>query len=602
MVPKFVVIAVATLSLSLAPQKTAQDQPQPIPRFRVGVDVVPFDVSVLDGKGNPVLDLQPSDFTIFEDGVEQEIVHFSLEEFATGSDKPTALPTAAERPPMEGLRRPAFRRFLIVLGRGEHETFQPIAKLADFVRDSLGPADEVAVIAYNRATDFTTDHARIAEFLDRFQELNTYVDRITALRFSGLASVFGSRRFPPSLQPKIDELFDKVSEELHQVSSAQGTREGADPEVRENLMAAMRGAMPARLADAHREFEGPNAGQRWDGSGPAPYGMPSEKLDPAGAEDDSFEENVRHRLEIDQDLLNIFAGIEYLRYLEGEKHLIYFSSAGLFLPKPDNRESLAQVAADARVRIDTFKTEGVFLKLSDSRRNRFAQGSFTGDYAIRSLQEVARETGGTSCIHRNVDDALELVGKATSRVYLLGYVSKNPNLDGRFREIKVKVDRQDLRVLARSGYYARPRLQPYDRDRMIIYARVTAAAEHPGNIDDLPFAVSISDLHRREDSLQFDISFEFSPGPAPANQPNDDDSHKFVVGLFLLDRKGELVETRWRDITLRLSKERGAEATPAGLVVGWPVEVARKIESGYLKVVLYDPASDRVGSRVERIH
>ncbi len=596
--PLLVALALAGVA---GTQQTTSDERPATPHFQVGVDLVPVDVSVLDRKGNPVLDLQRSDFTVLEDGVEQDVLHFSLERFATRSEPELPPAVTRERPAVEGLERPDFRRFLIVIGRGGHETFRPIDALADFVRESLGPADQIAVIAYNRATDFTTDHERIGDFLDRLQDLNVYVDRLVRLRFDGLASLFGSQRFPPSLQPKIDALFDQLPGHTREVPAGPRTPDKADQADRENLMTALREAMPGRLDEARRAVAGPGAGERWDGSGPPPYGDPAQSWGRVSAEDDSFEQYVRHRLETNQDLLNIFAGIEYLRYLQGEKHLIYFSSGGLFLPTSGTRESIGRIAADARVRIDCFKTEGLFLHLTNDRRNRFAQGSVAGDYAIRSLQEVSRETGGTSCIHRSIDDALKLVGRATSRVYLLGYVSKNPALDGRFREIQVKVDRPGVRVLARSGYFAKPRLQPYDRQRMLIYARVTAATQHPGEIDDVTFSASMGDLSREKESTEFDVSLEIvlSPELVDGNSPNR--GQKLVAGLFVLSRSGELLDTSWKDIVVDPSGQRSQGAASSSVEVGWRAEVPRKIKNGFLKIVLYDPSRDRVGSRVVKI-
>jgi hypothetical protein len=46
------------------------------------------------------------------------------------------------------------------------------------------------------------------------------------------------------------------------------------------------------------------------------------------------------------------------------------------------------------------------------------------------------------------------VQRDTSSYYLIGYSSTNTLRDGRFRRISVRVKRNDLRVEARSGYYA----------------------------------------------------------------------------------------------------------------------------------------------------
>jgi len=48
----------------------AQDPPQ----FRSGVEVTSVDVTVVDGNGRPIADLEPGDFTVRVDGVPRRIV------------------------------------------------------------------------------------------------------------------------------------------------------------------------------------------------------------------------------------------------------------------------------------------------------------------------------------------------------------------------------------------------------------------------------------------------------------------------------------------------------------------------------------------------
>ena len=70
--------AVAT-SLALvhvhAQQPASQDQGGPA--FRTGVDLVSLNVTVTDGSGRYITDLQNSDFSVFEDGVKQDVTFFS---------------------------------------------------------------------------------------------------------------------------------------------------------------------------------------------------------------------------------------------------------------------------------------------------------------------------------------------------------------------------------------------------------------------------------------------------------------------------------------------------------------------------------------------
>ena len=62
-------------------QKPAAPAPQEqrtTPQFRSGVDVVTTDVIVRDGQGQFVADLKKDEFEVYEDGVKQEVVSFTL--------------------------------------------------------------------------------------------------------------------------------------------------------------------------------------------------------------------------------------------------------------------------------------------------------------------------------------------------------------------------------------------------------------------------------------------------------------------------------------------------------------------------------------------
>src|SRR5690606_32151454 len=73
---------------------------------------------------------------------------------------------------------------------------------------------------------------------------------------------------------------------------------------------------------------------------------------------ESFDSYVSNARVTRQDLSSIYTGIEYLRYIAGEKRLIYISRDGLFLPRVEDDLSLAAVANDARVAIDSIQTGG----------------------------------------------------------------------------------------------------------------------------------------------------------------------------------------------------------------------------------------------------
>ena len=79
--------------------------------------------------------------------------------------------------------------------------------------------------------------------------------------------------------------------------------------------------------------------------------------------------------------------------------------------------------------------------------------------ARRTMQFIADESGGTFYTSANLNSlnaVYERVLQDMGRVYSLGYQPKNDKRDGTWRTIKVEIpDHPDLRVRARTGYYAK---------------------------------------------------------------------------------------------------------------------------------------------------
>jgi VWFA-related protein len=70
------------------------------------------------------------------------------------------------------------------------------------------------------------------------------------------------------------------------------------------------------------------------------------------------------------------------------------------------------------------------------------------------LVGIAENTGGRAFPERNeFASALNQVFLENGSYYLLGYSPPNPKMDGKYRRVEVKVNRPDLTVRTRSGYY-----------------------------------------------------------------------------------------------------------------------------------------------------
>ncbi len=146
-------------------------QDRQVPSFNSGVQVVRIDVSVIDGKREPVRGLQQSDFTVLEDGQSRPIRSFQAVDAAAARTT-----RAAAMPPMELL--PAYnvvtnqmssdtsRLIFILLDRSiEPERPMIVARqIADAAVDAMEPGDLAAIVTtgvQGVAQNLTSDRARL---------------------------------------------------------------------------------------------------------------------------------------------------------------------------------------------------------------------------------------------------------------------------------------------------------------------------------------------------------------------------------------------------------------------------------------------------------
>jgi VWFA-related protein len=89
--------------------------------------------------------------------------------------------------------------------------------------------------------------------------------------------------------------------------------------------------------------------------------------------------------------------------------------------------------------------------------------------AQRILRQIAETTGGQAFFPLSVKELDTFYGKVLAEIraqYTLGYLSTNEKTDGKWRKVEVKLvrkDARDLRVRARSGYFApfkKPDIRP----------------------------------------------------------------------------------------------------------------------------------------------
>jgi VWFA-related protein len=95
------------------------------------------------------------------------------------------------------------------------------------------------------------------------------------------------------------------------------------------------------------------------------------------------------------------------------------------------------------------------------------------------LDIIAKATGGKAYYNSNgLKDAIAGIVNNGSNYYTLAYATTNKTWDGRFRHIKVTVDRPGLRVQHRQGYYAVDRAR---QEQRLLAAKQKEKARAAGN-------------------------------------------------------------------------------------------------------------------------
>ncbi len=81
-----------------------------------------------------------------------------------------------------------------------------------------------------------------------------------------------------------------------------------------------------------------------------------------------------------------------------------------------------------------------------------------------TMREIATETGGRAYVNQNeIKEGVALAVADEKASYTLGYYPENKKWDGKYRSIKVKVNRADSEVRCRKGYFAFDTRQAKDR-------------------------------------------------------------------------------------------------------------------------------------------
>jgi len=380
-----------------APQPTQPTQaPATGPRIEVTSELVLVNVVARDSKGNLIRDLKKADFTLFEDGKKQQISAFDFENVA---EQATA---GAAETTVSGVAVPG--------------TLLRAGKKAP---PSLDARDRRLILMF---FDFS---AMDPEQVDR--------------------SVDAAKKFiNTKLQP---------ADLIALVSLATNMRVDLDfTDDQTKLMAAL----SAYIAGEGQGFDNGTTGSS-EGA--------AESSGSFTADDTDF-----NTFSADRKLLALQSLMQALGKLPQKKSLVLFSN-GITQSGVDNQSALrAATAAAVKANVSIYSLDirglqafppgGEAQSASLHGQSAYSGASVLNDLNANAasqdtLSTLSSDTGGKAFFDSNdFSGVFSQVQKDSSIYYVLGFTSNNPLKDGRFRRLKVQVNRPDLKLDFRAGYYA----------------------------------------------------------------------------------------------------------------------------------------------------
>lgn len=206
-----------------------------------------------------------------------------------------------------------------------------------------------------------------------------------------------------------------------------------------------------------------------------------------------------------------------------------------------------------------------------------------------TMNELADRTGGRASYNNN--DIAGSVRRAMDdeRVsYVLDYYPNHGKWDGRFHEITVKVDRPDVEVRSRKGYFA---LAEAPSGQNGMHAVIEDALKSPLDSTGLAITVGVQPTPQADQAI-----FNMNIDAHGVHMDQDSDSHKAVLEIVFrqLSASGNPMNTVAWHVGLNLDQETYDRAMQGGIEMARQVAIMPGAE--ILKVAVFDTASGAMGT------
>lgn len=514
--------------------------------FKSGVDLVRFDVRIVDESGRPITDLRQDEIVIEENGKTLPVMLFQRVTEPAESYVEAALRAVSAQVSSND----AFPRghLYILLFDQQHITpgNEQRARMAaeQFIRRRVRPSDRVALYAVpgpGPQIGFTADRMRAIQSLDSIRGM---YERTVNTPF-GRMGIYEAHRVVHGDEKLMVDLLERMSVET--------------------------GADIAGEARRTTTTENPTVTKR----------LLQENARTVVNQSDAMSRQFLQRL---ADVVAQF------RDIEGRKTVVLFSE-GFF---QDNlARELETVAASAAQSYCVFYTFDLNQRTGSLTEATVPETPLATEISARiaPLSTLAVETDGMMVIDAGVrtQQALDTIAQQAQDYYLVGFApSEDARVNrGKYQRVTVRVNRPGARVSARTGYAVGPEQTAADKRRSINTVLGAPFVQQALKIDYTTYVMKAAEpgQHRVVLSLNADLPVRSSPSDVAD-----------VVFVARDVRDGRVVASGTDTITLPSAPRKGA-AVGTG---SWRVQFNVPAGSYVMRTVVREPGG-LVGSADRRI-
>ncbi len=510
----------------------AQDQAQPT--IRVTTRLVQVNV-VVHKKGEPVSDLKKEDFTIFDKGKEQKVALFAVDSIDAPPKAWPALPPNIFSNRVQRADTPT--SITVILFDGLNTRFQDQAYARKQIVKFLGeiqPHDRVALYLLGSKLhilhDFTNNPDHLAQALGKYRG-----------RISGELDAADPAPRDSTGNDELDDFLsnaDKVISDFYSVNNATST-------------------LDAMEAIAHHLASLPGRKNLVWVSGGFPFTL---GLEP---EDFSLDHpNREHRTFSDETA-------RVARAMNDANIAIYPVDARGLMTNPSMSATIGPQSARAR---------------SQPPKPFFPKN-------LDTMQILAERTGGKAFYNTN-----DLTGAVRNAVndarvtYTLGFYPLSDEWDGKFHDIKVKVDRPGVDVRYRKGFVAFTAQTPSDKE---IKAEIKNAVETPLQGTGIGLAAR-TDLVDKPKPGSVQASIQIDQDNIVLQPQNDRWVGALELAWVQVAPDGKLLDVVTQVLNMNLKKDRYDEIQKRGLLFTRIIDPVAN--ATHLRIVVVDHATGNVGS------